>query len=269
MKKTLFTYAVTTLIFTGVVSSADATSINVATTTDNWTVYQATPYYHGNEPTPRGTATYQETTDGLQFFGSGYRAGTGVFTNMTDDFSNSTIRIKWKADGGAGIYWYYPTDPSYMAIGVGLGWQNTDGTKIDGYIAAPYVTTNHSFMGSTLIANDTWYYSLMNISSDRHLIATTSLNNYSDAGGTVVKTVDKIIDETRWSHIDDASIVLRLYDNYGGLNANVTVGEVSYQTEPVPEPGTVVLLGTGLMGMAGVNIRRKAKKSSISTRSSL
>lgn len=49
--------------------------------------------------------------------------------------------------------------------------------------------------------------------------------------------------------IDD----IRIYD--GGLSAT----EVSQLYQPVPEPTTMLLFGTGIVGLAGLNLRRKKK----------
>ena len=63
----------------------------------------------------------------------------------------------------------------------------------------------------------------------------------------------------------DPRINLRRYDfafhgtqMYGGLNAKVY--SPGTPTEVVPEPITMVLLGSGLVGVGGVGLRRRKKE---------
>jgi hypothetical protein len=53
------------------------------------------------------------------------------------------------------------------------------------------------------------------------------------------------------------SLGTALWDNYGGTSAWILLGEAKYETSGVPEPAIMVLLGFGLLGLAGTGIRRK------------
>jgi hypothetical protein len=49
-------------------------------------------------------------------------------------------------------------------------------------------------------------------------------------------------------------------DNTGSAGANVNLGKITLKTDMVPEPGTLLLVGLGLMGTAGLGRRWGRRK---------
>ncbi len=254
MKKKLLSVFATGLMICGMADMAKATIVNLDPSA--WNVYQNTPYYTGTEYSPRVGPTYQATSDGLQFNGSGYRAGTGVFSVYSGDFSQSTVNIKWMANGGDGYYWGTPTNPSFMSMGLGLAWDSGDGTTFEGGFGSSGFSTNHTSGGTTLINDNTWYYTTLTITPDKLFTESTSTGNYLNAGGTFVHSTSYTIADNAWAHIGNAHILAGLADNYGGANARMTLGEVQYNTAPTPEPATMLLIGTGFTVFIGVRRRK-------------
>jgi hypothetical protein len=99
-----------------------------------------------------------------------------------------------------------------------------------------------------------------------------------DFGLGIYDSSDNLIDELTFTQLVEQSGIIvplelssssanvayaRFYGFWGevsGINA-ITADNFTYGTAPVPEPGTIVLLGVGLAGIAGIGKRRFRKNS--------
>ncbi|MBF0539558.1 MAG: glutamine synthetase, partial [Nitrospirae bacterium] len=152
------------------------------------------------------------TSDGLQFNGYGYRVGADLVSKSTFNFIGSETYIKWKAHGAG-----------YMGAIVGIANASTQNVRI--YDAEKGTTTDHSYLGTTVISDDTWYYTRIKLNSDNTTYQSiTATGNYDNSGGTLFITESGTI--TNQSDFQNGVIVAHLWDNYGGTASYMTLGEV-------------------------------------------
>ncbi|WP_162176212.1 FG-GAP-like repeat-containing protein [Candidatus Magnetobacterium casense] len=197
------------------VSKYKATSTTIPLTPANWNEYKEWVF--------DSTGNMSVTSDGLQFNGYGYRVGAELASKSTFNFIGSETYIKWKAHGAG-----------YMGAGI-LLWNTSPPTKA---ISIGSMTTHHSWEGSVVISDDTWYYTRIKVNSDNTYQSVTATGNYDNNGGTVFLTVPGTI--TNQSDFQNGAISALLGDNYGGTASYVTLGEVKTTATsgvtPTPTP---------------------------------
>ena len=190
-----------------------------------------------------GTANIESTSKGLRFYGSGYRQGTQLLSQFSDDFSDTTVNFQWQPYGG--------TNNEYAGFVVGIGVADPENSSLIKLLAyANYFTTHHSYNGSIPINSNTWYYSTVEITPDGFVTATTSTDNYAIQGGNVFYNATYQVSPQYLPLLSQSSMFLRLDDNYGGTSTWMEVGEANYvRSYDLPSwlsfnPETATFVGT-------------------------
>ncbi len=218
---------------------------------DDWNLYSCRS--QNGDMQPDG-AIMQQTADGLQFFGAGSRRGTAVFSKSEFNLQDGSVRYQWMADGGS--------SNQFMAVFVGVGWWE-DSTSNCRPIAVQYFTTNHSWNGSTVVADDVWYFSRLTITPDQQYTLVTATGDYDDRGGTLFHTESNAIrdyspDFDSWEQLTHANVYSQLWDNYGGTTSSMTLGEV--EVDSIPEPSSLcMMIWAGVSALGLISSRRRAK----------
>lgn len=194
---------------------------------------------------------WEKTSDGIKVYGSGYRSGGSIAANPVEDFSDATVYIKWMVRGG--------DSGEYTGVGLHPGILNSS-DWVDSAIYTPY-TTNHSWSGSQVLPQDSWLYTRLDINPDMTWQYYTATGNYDDQNGSILFTSSLSRQDPALWHdtVESANLWIGLGDNYGGTSAWVTVAEAKYDLNAAPEPVTLLLFGTGILGLAGTRFRGKRK----------
>ncbi|MBF0344255.1 MAG: VCBS repeat-containing protein [Nitrospirae bacterium] len=184
------------LCITYIVDDVSASTEIIPLTTENWLGYSQ-----------YGTVDVAAVADGIQINGYGIRQGSLEKTKNTYDFTDSETYIKWKAHGAG-----------YMKAVVGIG------NVASEVITNGNTTTDHSVGGSTLIVDDTWYYTRIKINSDNVTYKSiTATNSYDNSGGTVFTSLTGSI--TTPSSFQNGVIYASLAENDGGTASYMVIGE--------------------------------------------
>ena len=165
-----------------------------------------------------GTASSEIITDGIKFYGSGYRQGTIAIVKEKKDFSNAVIYYKWKANGMG----------SFLSHSSGLGIWDNNTQQFTKIIDVGWFTNESTYLSSILVENDVWYYTRLVITPDRKIVAVTCTIDYDDNGGQIFYTRNaEINNDALWQQISNCSIYVVLNDNYS-VEAYKVIGEVKY-----------------------------------------
>jgi hypothetical protein len=194
------------------------------------------------------------TTEGIRYsrgtISSNFSLSGDFNTNIdfdlvkfNDFFSTSTLGI-WAKDGTFAMLISRYNDNSVHSYGV--SWMS-NGSWQEGSNSATSDFTGKfrlSRFGSTLSA---YYYS----AGDWQLASSTVSSSYSSPVRVFIETGND-------GPIGNAPLVEAHYDNFTADATSITGVDNRYIVAQ-PEPGTVILLGTGLLGLGAINFLRRRK----------
>ena len=150
---------------------------------------------------------WEETGDGIRVYGRGYRQGNALTSKVHFNFQNTEIFIQWKVNGNG----------QYSCFGVGLF----------GAYNLFFGTTHHSYGGSILLSENTWYFTRIRINEDKTYEAVTTTNNYDNLGGTSFEIKTGALN-SYWHRLNNTVFDIRLWDNYGSKDAYIEIKEIIY-----------------------------------------
>jgi len=220
-----------------------ATTFNIPMDLGSWT----RAFDWGDNP---AGGSWEQSSDGIKFTGTGYRQGAFIYANITANLSGATVYEKYMVHGGS---------IGYMGAGPTVGNPPTTTFRND---FSPNYTTRWSFNGSSVLPEDTWLFTRIVINSNMTWEYITSVGNYDILGGTLLFDTMGTWTQTAqlWNDaILNGSFGFGIGDNYGGTSAWAMVGEAKYEitTAQVPEPPTMLLFSIGMTGLVATRFRRQ------------
>jgi hypothetical protein len=171
---------------------------------DSW----ATTSYAG------GTGVLEVTENGLKMYASGPRKGHLIGSTNTYNLVDTILTFKWMGYGSG----------TYAQFCGGL----KDVSSKDIISTGPYggFSTGWSWSGSTVISENTWYYTAIIVNSDHTYQVITSNIDYASNGGNIIRESSGTISNDNWNTITEATIYFALSDPYNGTPDYMVVGDV-------------------------------------------
>lgn len=170
--------------------------------------------------------------------------GSSLYTDQTSttEYVTTVTYNDLSSDG-----YPFPSDPvigSEVTMSLSFDGTSNDWLNVAGWFSADIIITNPSFnpIGSPLPSP-----------------YTAMLNNIVYLGSVGSQWWDEFSATLNPANTYDAELILGFTgsrDTGGGTYLVNGSGKVA----PIPEPGTIALLGIGLAGLVGVGVRRKMKK---------
>lgn len=154
----------------------------------------------------------ESTADGLVVSGTDYRSGNGAMSRAIFDFTK----------GSDTFIRFMPVDTGYSGFSAGL-----EGLGFTTF------TTDHSFLGSTVIAKNTWQYLRVRVNPDRTVQQVISTGDYDTNGGAVFHSTSWTLSDAKWAKAAMSQVFVILWDNYSGAATRLIVGEARTTAEPV------------------------------------
>ncbi len=164
------------------------------------------------------SGAWENIDDQLKFYGSGVDQWNNVTNRLLLDFVDSDVYVKWKVNGEDDF--------------------NRYGLWISKMLSAGAFTTDHSEGGSTVIDNDTWYYTRMSVVADQSYSTATCTGNYDDEGGSVIYDDSGQLTADQWAYARKNHIRLLIADNESGTDAWMLIDEV--RTNAIMRGGKVL-----------------------------
>jgi hypothetical protein len=205
------------------VSTVCGNTVTIPLTVDYWDLFG---YPTGASP------TMTQASDGIQFFGSGYRWDSALSSKAQWDLTHATVYLKWQANG-AGLF---------MAVSPSFWLQNE--FDLNTYYGGSFSTGNQ-YGSTTLISENTWYYSRITFDPVNGVTGVTATQNYDDQGGAIVQRYLCYAPSSQndLANLQHVHVGLELADMYGGARSWAKIGEI--QIVNTPEPAMLFLLTLG------------------------